>query len=541
MKIRILLFSLLLSFTAQAQYFTVGDDVQSYSQGLAEAQLFVESELNKGYDFTYSAGERLMYKPTARQLSQGNIGYDFHGIPEVEDYLAQTKGKVAFIVIDDCGAYSHNSIKWIEDLAKDFTGESAELRDQGKHSHHVTGIAVAYEESCDIGIAGILSRDNRAAAVPVKALTYAGSGFYSWIANAGNYAADIIPELKRRGYDHFIVIMSLGGNSSSSAVDAALQRVRQAGGIIYAANGNTGQSPVQYPGRSIYTEGVAALRVTGKRTAERASYSSKGPETSIAGVGSNVFSCQPNGEYAVFNGTSMAAPMVAGVAGNAAAAEPELTAAQIITRVREGCTDLPPTGKDELTGYGYPYAPDVLNPDNSNPDPDPEPEPDPEPDFSSSLVHEIDGMKLEYRRVSSTKYLPIKMDDMLVSVSGKGTTEDVFDMNMDWTKDYFNRVKMVIPDNPTWGHCQTTYWTGQFYEYWSRSDAIGAQVQIARGEDHKGRNCLQSQFDRATEPKINVFTTQKGHVVLSSLTDEGMVMAMIRPQRRGLSRFFLGK
>jgi hypothetical protein len=514
-----LMFMWVVSF---AQYYTIGVDARSYGDAVSQAEEFAASELEKGYDFTFGATERIMEVPTFDQLANGNWGFQLHGIDEAFSYIEQKqKTKVAIFIVDDCGGYTHDDINWLPQFAKTFTGET--VVNQGKHSHHVAGIAAGYKQGLNLGTGSPLAKGKKLAAIPLKALTDAGSGQYTWVASALFYAKQIIPQLRQLGYTKFAVNLSLGGSSDSDIVDSALSQLEAEGVIVYAAAGNTGGSPVQYPGRSIYTQGVGALTEQGA-TVVPATYTSKGPEVVISGAGTSVYSCQPNNSYTVFSGTSMATPQVAGVACDLMAVEPELTLAQVKQRMTDGAVDVPPIGKDIATGYGYPVAKYVLNIEENPDEPDDEPEPPAPPTFTSTLTYNMDGAKMKYKNTVATSFSEIKLDQVHITVTGLGNTNAVYDNNSEWSDTYFSRTYMVVPADPQWGHCLTAYWAGQFYEYASKSAGIGAQITWLLGTDTGGQNCYQSEFNRASA-SITSFTNSEGVVVMNADTGYGTVTA----------------
>lgn len=136
-----------------------------------------------------------------------------------------------------------------------------------------------------------------------------------------------------------VVNLSLGGTGPSPALEQQILRARRAGVACIAAAGNSG-GPVQYPAASPYVLAVAAV---GKIDAFprdsyhvetiqpdvdaqgffTASFSCFGPEVDVCAPGVAVVSSVPPNNFAAWDGTSMAAPHVTGLAALMLAHRPE--------------------------------------------------------------------------------------------------------------------------------------------------------------------------------------------------------------------------
>ena len=94
----------------------------------------------------------------------------------------------------------------------------------------------------------------------------------------------------------------------------------------------------------------------------------------IGAPGTMIYSTVPDG-YSTMTGTSMASPMVAGVAALCFAADPSLSPDDVIGVLEGTATDLGAEGWDEETGYGRVDAEAALRQVMGLPEPEPEPEP----------------------------------------------------------------------------------------------------------------------------------------------------------------------
>jgi subtilisin len=143
-----------------------------------------------------------------------------------------------------------------------------------------------------------------------KVLSNAGSGNSGWILAGMEWA--IVNGCQ-------VISMSLGNTSPtpSPAYETVGRRALQNRCLIVAAAGNHGPGTVGQPANSPSIMAVAALdNCLQVATFSSPSGGSTGAKVDIAAPGVKVYSSVPTdkGRYAVFNGTSMATPHVAGIA-----------------------------------------------------------------------------------------------------------------------------------------------------------------------------------------------------------------------------------
>lgn len=110
------------------------------------------------------------------------------------------------------------------------------------------------------------------------------------------------------------------------------QRCRSTRGVIVIiAAGNSGDATPQYPA----AENVAGTLAVGASTRSdtRAGFSSFGAWVRLGAPGEDIVSTVPGGAYGVWSGSSMAAPLTAGVAALVRAVEPTLDAQTVVSRL----------------------------------------------------------------------------------------------------------------------------------------------------------------------------------------------------------------
>jgi subtilisin family serine protease len=158
-----------------------------------------------------------------------------------------------------------------------------------------------------------------------------------------------------------IINMSLGGASNSLLMANAVAQAASMGSLIIAAAGNSASSAPNYPAAYAETISVSALSPN-FNLAPYSNYgatidiSAPGGNTSlgdIAGVWSSVWNFQTNtATLASYQGTSMAAPHVAGVAALALSRFPGTPAGQLRQLLIGTATDYGAPGWDPIYGYG---------------------------------------------------------------------------------------------------------------------------------------------------------------------------------------------
>ncbi len=230
---------------------------------------------------------------------------------------------VKIAVIDTGVDYNHPDLDGKVLQGYDFVDDDNDAIDENEHGTHVAGIAAANTDNGE----GITGMAPKASILPVRVLDADGSGTLDDVAQGIRYAAD-------QGAQ--VINLSLGGKIGSKTLEAAVNYAWEQGSVVVAAAGNESTPLPSYPA---YYENAIAVAATDENDAI-AYFSNYGLWVDIAAPGVDIHSTIPNGGYASYSGTSMASPLVAGVAGLLAAQGK--SAEQIRTALEETA--------DEVTG-----------------------------------------------------------------------------------------------------------------------------------------------------------------------------------------------
>ncbi|MCS7245772.1 MAG: S8 family peptidase [candidate division WOR-3 bacterium] len=146
-----------------------------------------------------------------------------------------------------------------------------------------------------------------------------------------------------------VINMSLGSPSPSQVIKEAIDSAYKKNIISVAAAGNDGSYGIRYPAAYDNVIAVGALDKTG----EKASFSNYGPEIDFIAPGVDILSPVPYyNQYAKLQGTSMAAPHVAGAVALILSINPNLSFNDIYNILAKSSIDIGPSGKDDKYGYG---------------------------------------------------------------------------------------------------------------------------------------------------------------------------------------------
>lgn len=197
------------------------------------------------------------------------------------------------------------------------------------HGTHVAGTAAAMVNN-RIGVAGV---SNRARILPVKCATDSPNApsiinGYEGIAYAAAMGAKVIN-------------CSWGGGTASQAEQEVINTAIGLGAVIVAAAGNSGVEEQLYPGSY---NGVLSVAAVGSNDV-RAAFSSYHTSVGISAPGVSILATYPGNTYGYADGTSMASPIVAGVAALVRAKYPQLSPQQVVARLKATADPI-----DNITG-----------------------------------------------------------------------------------------------------------------------------------------------------------------------------------------------
>lgn len=239
-------------------------------------------------------------------------------------------------------------------------GGSHSASDSSWHGTHVAGTIAAVTNN-GTGVAGVAYG---AKVVPVRVLGKCG-GYTSDIADGIIWASGgTVSGVPANANPAKVINMSLGGSGAcSSTTQAAINSARSRGSVIIIASGNDNSNANNFnPGNCAGVVNVAATN----RSGGRAYYSNYGTSIDVAAPGGAMNSANdPNGvlstyntgtttpgsdSYAYSQGTSMAAPHVAGVAALIAQKKPGATPDEIETILKTTTRPFPATCNNCGTG-----------------------------------------------------------------------------------------------------------------------------------------------------------------------------------------------
>merc|ERR1719232_860529 len=145
-----------------------------------------------------------------------------------------------------------------------------------------------------------------------------------------------------------IINMSLGGPSSSTVEQDAINALYDDGVLLVAAAANSGSTEYEYPASYNNVLSVGAF----DENEDIASFSTHNDKVDLSGPGVKILSTTSDGGYGYKQGTSMASPHVAALASLLWNQFPHCTNTEIITAMQEAAKDLGTPGYDIHYGHG---------------------------------------------------------------------------------------------------------------------------------------------------------------------------------------------
>ncbi len=270
------------------------------------------------------------------------------------------------------------------------------VTDSSWHGTHVAGTVGAATNN-GLGVAGV---DQKAKILPVRALGKCG-GYESDIVDGILWAANLLPGLPNPNPANVVNLSLGGGGTCSTAEQNAFNQLRNAGVTAVVAAGNNNVDAAGFsPGNCANVITVAATN----RNGGRAYYSNYGAVVEVSAPGgAQSYANDPNGvlstlfggattalnnsSYEFYQGTSMAAPHVAGVVSLIYSVHPGYSPSQVLTLLQTTARPFPSGSScnTSICGSGIVDAYQALG-GSVSPPPPPPPNPFTNPGFESGAT-----------------------------------------------------------------------------------------------------------------------------------------------------------
>ena len=222
------------------------------------------------------------------------------------------------------------------------------------HGTHVSGTIAAATNNAQ----GVAALGYAVELIEIKAMDNAGNGNDANLSSAIHWAVD-------NGAS--VINMSLGEAQYSQTLQDAVNYAWQRNSLVVAAAGNDGVPELFFPAGANHAMGVAATTSTDARASfSNTGSTSTGNVVDIAAPGMGIWSMKPtyavplvfnatSGSYGSLDGTSMASPHVAALAGLIAMTTPNLSATAIAQRIQQSAdaTDASVANGGWGTNQGY--------------------------------------------------------------------------------------------------------------------------------------------------------------------------------------------
>jgi len=216
-----------------------------------------------------------------------------------------------------------------------FLKDNLDTSDVLGHGTAVAGSAAALSNNYT-GVTGV---SWNSPIVPLVVLNSNNYATYFDISRAITYAVD-------KGIK--IINISIGGSSSSSTLQNAVNYAWNNGAVIFASAMNYSSSTPYYPAAC---NNVVAVSAT-NRDDTIASFSNYGNWVDISAPGVSILTTNNGGGYGTWSGTSFSSPISAGLAALIFSVNPSLTNQQVVDIIKNNTDDLGSQGFDPYYGWG---------------------------------------------------------------------------------------------------------------------------------------------------------------------------------------------
>lgn len=247
--------------------------------------------------------------------------------PDLQGNLWVNPGEIANNGLDDDGnGYIDDINGW--DAANNDNDPNPPVLNQSYFTHgtHVAGIAAASTNNAT----GVASIGFNCSIISVKVKDDATTGGSLQAPYLGvQYAIAANPDIMNNSW---------GGSGSSATYQALFDVAYQNGIVVVAAAGNSNTAAPMYPASYNHVISVGATDVGD----QKASFSNYGPTIDVMAPGANIPStlAATTGLYGNLSGTSMAAPLVAGLAGLMRSYDPSLSVDDLEACLESSCDNI---------------------------------------------------------------------------------------------------------------------------------------------------------------------------------------------------------
>ncbi len=314
-------------------------------------------------------------------------------------------------------------------MANDGNGRDSDATDPGDdpggnsswHGTHVAGTIAAVTNN-GIGIAGVAYG---ARILPIRVLGV-GGGYTSDIADGIIWAAGgNVRGIPTNPNPAQVINLSLGGQGScGSTSQNAINTARTNGATVVVAAGNSADNASKYTPASC--NGVISVAAT-NRTGDRARYSNFGSVVDVAAPGGEtspsesggILSILNNNSYAFYQGTSMAAPHVAGLAALLYEAKSDITPDEVEAIITDSARPFP--GSCSQCGAGIADAQAAINALTGTPPPP--------PSSGNQLLNGVSVIALTANtgnEIAFTMTVPAGATDLSFNINGGTGDADIY-------------------------------------------------------------------------------------------------------------------